>query len=70
MKLINAPINTCLIIKSVENNQLPLILHGICPGEHIQILSKFNTQPLRVKIRESFLAIDRKLAKTIEVDFK
>lgn len=68
MKLLNAPLERFLIIKAVENDQIQLLLHGISPGEQIQIISKFKTQPLRIKVRETYLAIDRKLAMLIDVE--
>jgi hypothetical protein len=63
-----APINRSLVIVSVRDTPVPFLFHGLVQGEILRVLSNFKSQPLRIEIRNTFLAIDRHLANFIMVE--
>ena len=71
MKLHLAPLNEKLLIEKVnEKYQKELKPHGIFPGEIIKVLSNSPWQPLRIQVRNCFMALDKEMAPHITVQVK
>ncbi len=70
MLLCDAPRNTAVFVKEVNDENNYLMQHGITPGESLRVLSNYSTQPMLIKIRNSYIALDAFYTKYITVEFQ